>query len=71
MLSESCAVGCPVHTFTTAPLPARIARFHRALREAGLLHDIDAATASSQPLLRETAALAGELLARMAQRPGG
>jgi len=70
MLSEACAVGCPVHTFTTAPLPTRIARFHQALRQAGLLHDIDETTASRQPPLRETAAFAGELLARMAQHGG-
>jgi mitochondrial fission protein ELM1 len=70
MLSESCAVGCPVHTFITAPLPPRIERFHQALREAGLLHDIDDTTASAQPPLRETAAIAGELLARMARRLG-
>jgi mitochondrial fission protein ELM1 len=66
MLSEACAVGCPVHTFTLAPLPPRIARFHQALRAAGLLHDIDDTSALSQPPLRETAALARELLARMA-----
>ena len=70
MLSEACAVGCPVHTLATAPLPARIARFHQALRAANLLHDIDDTTASTQPPLRETAALAGQLLARMAQRRG-
>jgi mitochondrial fission protein ELM1 len=70
MLSEACAVGCPVHTLATAPLPARIARFHQTLRAANLLHDIDDTTASTQPPLRETAALAGQLLARMAQRRG-
>jgi mitochondrial fission protein ELM1 len=68
MLSEACAVGCPVHTFTTAPLPARIARFHQALRQAHLLHDIDAIAPSTQPPLRATAALAHELQARMAAR---
>jgi mitochondrial fission protein ELM1 len=68
MLSEACAVGCPVHTFTMAPLPARIARFHQALRTANLLHDIDDTAASPQPPLRETAALAKELLARIARR---
>lgn len=66
MLSEACAVGCPVHTFTTAPLPAKIARFHAALRAAKLLHDIDDITAPRQSPLRETAALARELQARMA-----
>ncbi|CAM5630197.1 hypothetical protein SALBM135S_05842 [Streptomyces alboniger] len=42
MLSEACAVGCPVLTFIRAPLPPKIARFHQTLRDAGLLHDIDA-----------------------------
>ena len=39
MLSEACAVGCPVSTFCLAPLPAKIERFHQALREAGWLAD--------------------------------
>jgi uncharacterized protein len=65
MLSEACAVGCPVQTFVTAPLPAKIARFHRALREANRLHDLDSmATPSSAPL-RETASIAAELRARI------
>ena len=41
MLSEACATGCPVETFVAAPLPAKLARFHQALREAGRLHDLD------------------------------
>ncbi|MDE1893052.1 MAG: mitochondrial fission ELM1 family protein [Xanthomonadaceae bacterium] len=59
MLSEACAVGCPVQTFTTAPLPARIERFHRSLREAGLLAPFGHPPAAAHgPALRETAALA-------------
>ncbi len=68
MLSEACAVGCPVHTYATTPLPVRIARFHAALREAGLLHDIDADTSARQPPLRETSALADELCRRIRAR---
>jgi len=68
MLSEACAVGCPVHTFTTAPLPAKIERFHAALCEAGLLHDIDSEVTDLQPPLRETAALANELCRRIRAR---
>jgi len=68
MLSEACAVGCPVHTFATAPLPAKIERFHAALRSAGLLLDIDADAASSAPPLRETEALADELCRRIRAR---
>jgi mitochondrial fission protein ELM1 len=68
MLSEACAVGCPVHTYAIAPLPARIKRFHAALREAGLLHDVDADTPARQPPLRETSALADELCRRIRAR---
>ena len=68
MLSEACAVGCSVHTFATAPLPAKIERFHATLRDAGLLLDIDADAASSAPPLRETAALADELCRRIRAR---
>jgi mitochondrial fission protein ELM1 len=68
MLSEACAVGCPVQTFVTAPLPAKIARFHQALRGADRLHDLGStATPSSMPL-RETAAIATELRARILRR---
>ncbi|TPG04274.1 nucleoside-diphosphate sugar epimerase [Rhodanobacter glycinis] len=68
MLSEACAVGCPVQTFVTAPLPAKIARFHQALRDADRLHDLDStATPSSMPL-RETATMATELRARILRR---
>ncbi len=65
MLSEACAVGCPVHTLVATPLPDRLAAFHRSLREAGLLHDIDAATPARQTPLRETMAIADELRRRM------
>jgi mitochondrial fission protein ELM1 len=58
MLSEACAVGCPVHTFAPAPLPDKLARFHHALRVAGLLHDLEADTPAQQPPLRETEAIA-------------
>ncbi|MBB6243379.1 mitochondrial fission ELM1 family protein [Rhodanobacter sp. MP1X3] len=68
MLSEACAVGCPVHTFTLAALPARIERFHAGLRDAGLLHDIDAGAPTLQLPLRETSALADELCRRIRAR---
>jgi len=68
MLSEACAVGCPVQTFVTAPLPAKIARFHQALRGAGRLHDLGSTTASPSVPLRETASIAAELRARIQQR---
>jgi mitochondrial fission protein ELM1 len=66
MLSEACAVGCPVHTFVTAPLPARIQRFHAALHAAGLLQDLDDASVTKRPPpLRETAAIAATLRERI------
>ncbi len=68
MLSEACAVGCAVHTHVAAPLPDKLARFHHALREQGLLHELDAAAPARQPPLRETAAIAAELRRRMASR---
>jgi mitochondrial fission protein ELM1 len=67
MLSEACAAGVPVHTATTAPLPEKIARFHAALRERGLLTGVDGARAAVAPL-RETQAVAAELRNRMAAR---
>lgn len=67
MLSEACATGVPVHTATTAPLPQKIARFHAALRECGLLADIHGARAAVAPL-RETQSIAAELRTRMAAR---
>ncbi|HEY8683303.1 MAG TPA: mitochondrial fission ELM1 family protein [Rhodanobacter sp.] len=68
MLSEACAVGCPVHTFVSASLPVKIGRFHRALRDAGQLHDLDVVSALPVAPLRESAAIAGELRKRIAAR---
>ncbi|MBN8922954.1 MAG: nucleoside-diphosphate sugar epimerase [Rhodanobacter sp. 68-29] len=68
MLSEACAVGCPVHTLVAAPLPDKLARFHQALRERGLLHDPDAVAPARQTPLRETAAIADALQRRMGAR---
>ena len=67
MLSEACATGAPVHTTTAAPLPEKIARFHAALRERGLLTEPGAPRAGVPPL-RETQAVAAELHKRMAAR---
>lgn len=67
MLSEACATGVPVHTMTSAPLPDKIARFHAALRERGVLTEPGAPRAAVPPL-RETQAVAAELRARMAAR---
>ncbi|MDQ6647166.1 MAG: mitochondrial fission ELM1 family protein [Pseudomonadota bacterium] len=59
MLSEACAVGCPVQTLVGAPLPAKIRRFHHALRASGRLSDLaDEAPPRPQAPLRETCNLA-------------
>jgi uncharacterized protein len=65
MLSEACAVGCPVQTLVTAPLPSKIERFHQNLREAGLLHDLHSDPPSHQIPLRETASIADTLRSRL------
>ena len=65
MLSEACAVGCTVETFAPAPLPAKLQRFHHALREARLLRDMDDAPPARQPPLRETADIAERLQRRL------
>jgi uncharacterized protein len=65
MLSEACAVGCPVETLVTAALPAKLELFHQSLREAGLLHDLNSAVTAPQTPLRETAAIADALRHRI------
>lgn len=61
MLSEACAVGCPVHTFVLGSLPDKLERFHRALRDAGLLHPLDASDTPPVPPLRVTGTIAATL----------
>jgi mitochondrial fission protein ELM1 len=68
MLSEAAAVGVPVHTLVTAPLPEKLARFHAALRQRGSLHDLDAQAARVATPLRETARVAAQLKEWMASR---
>jgi mitochondrial fission protein ELM1 len=68
MLSEACAVGCPVQTFVVGSLPAKLERFHRALRDAGRLHDLDATVFAPVEPLRETVAIAAILRERIAAR---
>ncbi|HZX72613.1 MAG TPA: mitochondrial fission ELM1 family protein [Rhodanobacter sp.] len=65
MLSEACAVGCPVLTLVGAPLPEKMLRFHQTLRDAGLLHNIDTVTFAAQTPLRETMRIAALVRARI------
>lgn len=67
MLSEACATGVPVHTVTTAALPDKLARFHAALRERGLLTEPGEMRPNVSPL-RETQAIVAQLLERIAAR---
>ena len=64
MISEACAVGVPVHTLLTQPLKGKLQRFHAALRERGLLHDV-AARSWPRPPLRELPAIVDEVKARL------
>jgi mitochondrial fission protein ELM1 len=63
MLSEACAVGVPVFTRLPAGAPARLAAFHRELREQGWLHDgdVDFSTLRHAAPLREIAAVASKV----------
>lgn len=70
MLSEACATGVPVHTATVASLPDKLARFHAALREQGLLTD-PGDTRAAVPPLRETQTVAAQLRERIAASSGG
>ncbi len=70
MLSEACAVGCAVHTFPTSTMPAKLQRFHQALRAQHLLHDLDDDAPLRQPPLRETADIARQVRERMAAADG-
>ncbi|BBD81150.1 mitochondrial fission ELM1 family protein [Aerosticca soli] len=66
MLSEACAVGCPVASFAPAPLPAKLERLHRALRAGGHLGDLD--QDRRVPPLREAGVIAQAVLDRFAAR---
>ncbi len=67
MLSEACATGVPVHTVVAAALPDKLARFHASLRKRGLLAD-PGETRGDVPPLRESAAIAAQLLMRITAR---
>jgi len=70
MLSEACAVGVRVLSFAAGPLAGKLGEFDRTLREQGLLSSFDAAPAAQAPL-RETAAIAEEILRRWRAQPAG
>ncbi|MEO7149318.1 MAG: mitochondrial fission ELM1 family protein [Rhodanobacteraceae bacterium] len=66
MLSEAAATGAPAHTLVNASLPEKLARFHAALRERDLLHDLESDAAPPAMPLRETAQAAEQLRERIA-----
>ncbi|QNK02947.1 mitochondrial fission ELM1 family protein [Dyella telluris] len=70
MLSEACAVGCPVHTFVVGTLPDKLERFHKALRAAGMLYSLDARDTPPVPPLRETGTIAAVLRDLITLRQG-
>lgn len=65
MLSEACACRKPVHTRVVARLPDKLARFHAALRQRGLLHELDDVAAAPVEPLREAAAMAVVVRSRL------
>lgn len=64
MLSEACATGKPVATLVRDPLPAKLARFHEALRVRGLLADIGGGFPPTGGPLRETRRIGDLMRAR-------
>lgn len=62
MLSEACATGKPVYTFTTKPLLGKLALFHEALRAHGHLAQwSDPTDVNETVVLRETEAVAARV----------
>jgi mitochondrial fission protein ELM1 len=68
MLSEACATGKPVASLVRQALPAKLARFHDALRARGLLGDLDGTWPAGTPPLRETRRVGDILRARWQRR---
>lgn len=69
MLSEACASGKPVYTWWPRPMHGKLARFHHTLTDAGYLNLLGTKAAASPPApLRETAAVAAEVLRRWHRR---
>jgi len=58
MLSEAAATGVPVHTLITTPLPNKLAQFHQALAQRGLLRPLQAESIAPLQPLRETERIA-------------
>ncbi len=71
MLSEACAVGVPVSTWLPQAATGKLGRFHRALIDAGLLRVLgQPAIEPRPPALRETAAIATQVLRRWNESRG-
>ncbi len=68
MLSEACATGVAVYTLVWSVLPRKLERFHYALGQAGLLHELGDIAANPPVPLRETAAIAMRVYQRFISR---
>jgi mitochondrial fission protein ELM1 len=72
MLSEACATGKPVYTFTPRPVTGKLAVFHRELLGSGHLRRLDDNTHRPQPApLEETTAIAELVRERWQQSVAG
>ena len=66
MLSEAAATGVPVYTLRARPLRGKLAELHAALAAGGHLLDLDRQPPRPRtPALRETAAVAARVRARL------
>jgi uncharacterized protein len=65
MLSEACATGKPVYTFSPQPITGKLAAFHKALRDSGHLRMLgESMPTSLPPPLAETRGIAELVRAR-------
>ncbi len=69
MLSEACATGLPVYTFSQKPLIGKLARFHEHLVGRGYLAQLDGGMHDEPRMaLRETADVAARIRTALADR---
>jgi mitochondrial fission protein ELM1 len=64
MLSEACATGKPVSSYVRYPLHGKLALFHQALEDTGLLQPLGQSLDPNVAPLREAAKVAAAIGAR-------